>query len=243
MIKFCTSLYKYSVILILFSVLILACGGGDSGGDDDTPPTPTIPSPSATSLVFPENNTECNEGVVINNTQSTVTFRWNASQNTDTYEVNVRNLNTNNTSKTNSNKTDADITINRGVPYEWFVISKASGTNETAQSPTFRFYNQGPGIENYAPFPAEAVTPERGSTISATGTINLQWSSSDIDNDIIEFDVLFGTNSNPTTVLGSTTTNQIEANISSGQVYYWRVISKDGAGNNSTSEVFEFRVN
>jgi hypothetical protein len=225
-------------MLAVFS--IVACGGGDSNSDPAPDPDP-VPSPLAATLVFPDNNTECNEGVVLNGNQSKVTFEWNASQNTDSYEVNLRNLNSNNSSKSNSNTNSAEITLERGVPYEWFVISKANGTNATATSSIWKFYNQGPGIENYAPFPAEAVNPGRGAAIDNSGTVQLEWTGNDVDNDIIEYEVLFGMDSDPSNLLGTTSDSFIAATISTG-VYYWRVISRDSQGNSSQSEIFEFRV-
>jgi hypothetical protein len=227
-------------IFMLAVFFISACGGGDSSPDPVPDPDP-VPSPLAATLVFPDNNAECNEGVVLNGTQSKVTFEWNASQNTDSYEVNLRNLNSNSSSKSNSNTNSAEITLERGVPYEWFVISKANGTNATATSSIWKFYNQGPGIENYAPFPAEAVNPGRGAAIDNSGTVQLEWTGSDVDNDIIEYEVLFGTDSEPSDLLGTTPDSFIDATIATG-VYYWRVISRDSQGNSSQSEIFEFSV-
>jgi hypothetical protein len=228
----------YSVITLF---VLMACGGESS--TDDTPPAPVVAAPSAATLVFPADNTECNEGVIssTDETKSAVTFQWNASENTDTYEVNLRNINTNTSTKSNSTTNDATITIDRGTPYEWFVVSKANGTNETDSSSKAKFYNQGPGIENYAPFPAEAVNPGRGAVIDNTSTVQLEWTGSDVDNDIIEYDVLFGTDGDPSALLGTTSDSFIDATIATG-VYYWRVISKDSQGNSSESEIFEFSV-
>ncbi len=228
-------------VVFVSAFLLLSCGGGDDSGGPNPQPEP-VPSPLAATLVFPDDNKECTEGVVLNDTQSRVTFEWNTSQNTDSYEVNLKNLNTNNTSKTSANTNSVDITLERGTPYEWFVVSKANGTNETATSSTWKFYNQGPGVENYAPFPAEAVNPSRGETVSNSGTITLEWSGSDVDNDITEFDIFFGTESDPTTLLETTANTSLEVTIASGQVYYWRVVSRDGQGNTSQSEIFEFKV-
>lgn len=228
-------------IFVFAIVLIVACGGGDDNNPNPAPDPDPVATPSAATLVFPDNNEECNEGVVINDIQSTVTFEWNTSQNTDNYEVNLRNLNTNSSFTTNSNTNSADITLGRGVPYEWFVVSKANGTNATATSSTWKFYNQGPGVENYAPFPAEAIYPGRGEAIVNSGTVQLEWSGSDVDNDITEYDVLFGTETDPANVLGTTSDSILEATITTG-VYYWRVISKDSQGNSSESEIFEFSV-
>jgi hypothetical protein len=246
-------LNRFSILTLFYLLFLAACssgGSGDdappiSGGDDDPPP---IPAPSSASLVFPEDDTECNTGVIDpdDDTKSTVTFEWNAAQNTDSYSVTVTNLNTGSSFFANSTTTETDIKIDRGVPYEWFVISRAQGTTETATSATFRFYNEGAGIENYAPFPAEAVNPERGANIDATSSVTLEWSASDVDDDIAEYEIFLngGIEQDPTTSLGTTAeTNLPDVPVTSGTTYYWKVKTTDSQGNSSTSEVFEFKVN
>jgi hypothetical protein len=233
-------LNKLVAISLLF---MMSCGGGSDDGPPPAPVPDPIADPKATTLVFPENNTECNEGDIVDDSRSRVTFRWNTSEDTDNYELNLRNLNSNVNTVIKVIAPEAAITIDRGTPYEWFVVSTANGTTATANSSTFKFYNQGPGIENYAPFPAEAVSPSRGSDISnTTGTLSLEWNGSDIDNDITEFEVLFGTDVIPSTVIGTTTDQSIEVNVVAGNTYYWRVISRDSEGNTSQSEIFEFKV-
>ncbi|MBT8275848.1 MAG: hypothetical protein KJO39_06895 [Bacteroidia bacterium] len=232
-------IYKLAIIPVF---LLLSCGKTEpvSIGQDPDP----VPNPLAAILVFPDNNTECNEGNVLNETQSSVTFRWNASQNTDTYELNLRNLNNNNITQINASTNEATATLLRGTPYEWFVVSMANGTEVTASSETWKFYNQGPGIENYTPFPAEVISPLRGSIVTSSGgIITLEWTGSDVDNDITEFDILFGTETTPSTLLGTTSDNSIDATVVSGEIYYWRVITKDSEQNSSDSEIFDFRVN
>ncbi|WP_047416448.1 hypothetical protein [Cellulophaga sp. Hel_I_12] len=229
----------YNTLLLLIFILITSCGG--SGGDDPNEATP-VPNPSVATLLFPEDKKECTEGIVVNETQSTVNFQWTASENTDSYEVKLTNLNTNTSSTSTSNTNEKTISLQRGTPYEWFVISKASGTNETATSAKFRFYNQGAGVENYAPFPAEAINPKRGSTIETGTTVTLQWSGADVDNDIESYEVFFGTETEPTTSLGTLTTNTVNATISSNLVYYWQVVTTDQKQNKSRSEVFQFKV-
>jgi hypothetical protein len=234
-------LFHKILSLGIISILVLSCSGGDSSGDDPDPQP--VPNPSAATLVFPVNNTECNEGEILSPEQSRVTFQWNASQNTDSYEVRLRNLTTNTSSNTISNTNEAAIVIQRATPYEWSVTSRASGTSQTASSPVWRFYNAGEGVSNYAPFPASAVFPERGSTLANAGTITLQWETSDIDGDLASFDVyLEVNNTSPQTLVGSTTENFLEVTVSASAVYYWQIISKDEAGNSSVSEVFQFAV-
>lgn len=232
--------YELSLCTLL-AFLLISCGGG---GDSDPEPEPpvVIPPPSAASLVFPDNNTECNEGTIINASQSSVTFRWTDAQNADTYELSIRNLDNNNTASATAATNSATLNLIRGVPYEWFVISKANGTNVTATSATWRFYNQGPGIENYAPFPAAVVFPSRGSTISGATNPVLEWEGADVDNDIAGYEVFFDTNATPVTSVGTTTNTTLEVSVSAGTTYYWRVITTDQQGNTSSSEIFDFRT-
>ena len=236
--------WKYALSIFLMAGLI-ACGGSSDDPGPTTPDPDPIPTPSAAALVFPEDNSECNEGEILNDTQSRVVFQWSSSENTDSYEVNLKDLSTNNFFRTVSNTNSVAITLKRGNPYEWFVVSRAEGTNETATSATWRFYNAGPGIANYAPFPAVAISPPRGASINSSGTVTLEWEGSDIDNDLVEYEVYFGTDAAADTLLGTVSENTVDASVSTGQgiVYYWRILSRDSAGNSSFSEIFEFRVN
>lgn len=226
---------------IIISFVLVSCGGRDSGGGDSPSPDP-VPAPQAATLIFPDNNEECNEGENLSDKESRVTFRWNASQNTDSYVVNLVNLNTNATSQASATTNEVDIAIQRGTPYEWSVVSRASGTNETATSATWRFYNQGPGVVNYAPFPAVAVSPARWATINVSGILTLEWEGNDVDNDIVEYEIFFGTDSIPQILIATTSETTEEVAVRSNQVYYWRVLTRDAEGNTSQSEIFEFKT-
>ncbi len=233
--------FTYPLMLAMAGTLLISCGGSDGGDGPDPEPEP-VPAPAAASLIFPEDNSECTEGEILSETQSRVTFQWNASQNTDSYQVSLRNLNTNSTSLATSSTPQADITLQRGVPYEWFVTSRANGTTATAESPRWRFFNAGPGIENYAPFPAEAIAPTRGATLPATTQVTLRWSGSDIDEDIISYHVYFGTADPPPLFEEGLTETSLEVTVASGQTYYWQVETEDSAGNRTNSELFVFQV-
>ena len=222
-------------LLLAGLTLWVSCGGGDSEPEPD-------PIPSAATLIFPENNTECNEGTILSDTQSSVLFQWNASPNTDSYQVNLRNLNTGATSLASSATNEAEITIQRGTPYEWFVVSRANGSPETASSAVWRFFNSGPGIENFAPFPAEAVAPTRGATIPSAASVELVWSASDVDNDIRSYDLYFATANPPGLLEEGLQDPSYEVEIASGRVYYWKVETVDATGNRTISELFNFQV-
>ena len=227
---------KY-ILSIAFITSILSCGGGD---DEVTPELPVIVKPSAAILVFPNNNEECNSGLSMNTTQSKVNFQWNAAANATSYTVIIKNLLTNVENSTNSTANQVDIIIQKSTPYKWRVISKATGTLETAASTEWKFYNSGDAIQTYAPFPAEIISPVMGSTVSGT-TINLEWTGSDVDNDIKEYDVYLDTVDPPTTMIETVTLQNVNKEVTAN-TYYWRVLTRDDEGNTSNSQVFQFKV-
>jgi hypothetical protein len=229
-------------IATLFSVLLISCGG-NGGGDNGTDPDP-VPDPSAATLIFPADNTVCNEGTIVSDTRSIVDFQWSASDNTDAYSVTVRNLESGGQFSRTSTTNSLEIEIDRGTPYEWFVTSRASGTSATAQSSSARFFNEGPGITNYAPFPATATFPARGANLEASTTeVTFSWEGSDLDDDIAEYELLLGTDPDNLNSQGTFTTASSGAiAVSSGTTYYWRIITRDAQGNSSVSDRFDFRV-
>lgn len=227
-------------------MVVVACSsGGDGDGNPNPNPNPNpdpVSAPSAATLVFPDDDAECNEGEILSDAQSRVDFMWNNAQNADSYVVHLTDLNTGTSSTFTANTNNKEINILRGNPYEWFVESKRNGTNATANSPSWRFFNAGPGLENYAPFPAEAVSPPRGANIDPAATVLLEWEGSDVDEDITEYDVFLGTDPDATSLVGTTSETSLEADIVSGTTYYWSVTTRDSAGNQSQSETFEFLV-
>ncbi|MDC6351172.1 hypothetical protein PP178_06365 [Zeaxanthinibacter sp. PT1] len=220
------------------TVLLVSCS---SGGDSSEPkPEPVVP-PGAASLIFPEDNTECQEGSIISDTESRVLFQWNASENTDSYQLVISNLETGSEQTANTSETELDIAILRGTPYSWKVISKATASSETAESPVWKFYNAGQATAHHAPFPADVISPSSGSAVDP-GSVTLSWSTTDIDDDIAEYQVLLDTMNPPTADIATTAETSTSVNVNSGQIYYWRVITKDLAGNTAASQVFQFRV-
>ncbi|WP_340199766.1 hypothetical protein [Ascidiimonas sp. W6] len=233
---------KSTIKYVVFSLLVItltSCGGG---GDDPEPEEPIL-TPSKATLIFPENNTECNEGTVLSATESTVIFRWFASENTDSYTVTIRNLLEGTTQSINASTNQQALTLKRATPYSWFVISRSNATNETANSDTWKFYNAGAPIDSYAPFPAEIVNPKMGATVNA-GDVLLSWTGEDIDNDIINYDIFLDTSNPPQTkIFTESTATSIIASTESNTIYYWSVLTRDAKNNTSASEVFEFRTN
>ena len=120
------------------------------------------------------------------------------------------------------------------------MVSKANGTSETAESATWKFYNAGPGIENYSPFPADDPSPKSGATVNS-GSITLGWAGSDLDNDIVSYEVYLDAANPPETLVGTVTQTSFETTVTADTVYYWRVITIDSENNRSNSQIFQFR--
>lgn len=234
--------FKYILASLVFSFCLFSCS---SGGDDVTPePTPpeVINPPQAANLAFPNENSECTEGSNLTSTESTIIFDWNDADNAETYQLFVKNLETQTTTNYTSTVSEKSVTILRGTPYSWQVVSKNSGT-QTAESATWKFYNAGEAVSSYAPFPAELLSPSYDSTLAAsTTTVTLEWTGEDVDNDIKEYKILLGTTPKPTTEENTTTTNALSVNVASGKTYYWRVVTLDTQNNSSESQIFRFNV-
>ncbi|APZ45488.1 hypothetical protein BW723_03880 [Polaribacter reichenbachii] len=224
-----------NIFIALFAITLVSCGGGDSEGGPD------VVTLGKAVLVLPINNAECNQGNVISEQESKVYFEWNTAENADSYSIKITNLDDNSVKSLISSNTNIETALLRGVPYSWSVTAKSNGAADTT-SDTWKFFNAGDGVQNYAPFPADLVSPAMGSSVDISTTI--EWTGSDIDGDIDEYDVYLSTTNPPTELKGTTSsTTMNNLSLESGKVYYWKVVTKDSFGNNSESPVFEFRTN
>jgi hypothetical protein len=210
--------------------------------EDDENATLNIEMPTAAALIFPVNNTECNEGIVISETETDVLFQWEPATNTSSYILTITNLNVGTSREIKTVSNEFLIRILRGTPYSWVVKSLGNASNETVNSETWKFYNAGLPEESHPPFPADVLSPQTGASIDA-GEIALQWEATDVDGDISSYTILLDTTNSPNTEIGNTTANSLNVTVTSGLVYYWKVITTDSLGNKSHSQVFQFRVN
>jgi len=219
----------------LLVVICFACGS------DDGPP----PSPEGALLIFPLQDSECTTGVDVNELLSQVTFEWMPAKNADLYTLTVLNLNTNIPQAITTAATTASLSIQKGAPFSWSVISANSNSDETATSENRLFYNAGVQT-TYAPFPAQIVSPKSGATIAinAANEVVLEWIGADVEDDIETFDLYFSEQNPPESLLISTDaeTQQASVTVSSGTIYYWKVVTTDSQGNTSDSGIFDFKT-
>ncbi|NJB71799.1 hypothetical protein GGR42_002261 [Saonia flava] len=202
-------------------------------------------TPKASVLVFPNKDSECTTGESLNETTSNVEFRWLASDDTETYELNVSNLTTGITQKISTASLSAKLPLEKGEPFSWVVISKNTKVNETASSETWQFYNAG-SQTTYAPFPAQIIFPESGASVlrDINNEIELSWSGADIEDDIEVFEVYFGTEADANTLIASSPSGDTSHKVSviSETTYYWRIVTRDVEGNTSDTGIFQFKA-
>jgi hypothetical protein len=234
---------KIQITTAFLSIALLgtSCSKEDDGGGTTPPPPTVVAEPGKAALLEPANNKTCEQV----NSSGEVVFSWQASTDTDSYDLKIVNLNTNGvTNRNNLTATNKGVPLLKGVPYSWQITSKNSGTKITF-SDTWKFYLAGDGIANYAPFPATADTPVPGSTVvPVDGKITISWTGSDPDDDDLTYTLYVDTVDglqDPAAELQNLSAASAEIAVESDTVYYWRVVTSDGV-NTSSSIVYSFRI-
>ena len=233
---------KKKIFLFISICLMINCSKGGSS-EEELPLNPTQPS-----LVYPTNNEACLDAVSLNDTQSQIAFQWNASEHVNNYTLVITNLNTNETQELAVTASPYTSTLSKAEPFSWKVVANGAIGTTPAESDRWKFYLAGDAITNYAPFPAELISPPAASTVSANNDseITLIWLATDIESDIATY-TLFMDNSDASTQIAEITHEEgnMEFNVvvTSGETYYWRIESLDETGNSSDSGTYGFRVN
>lgn len=217
--------------------LLQACGKETSN-----PPLPQ--KPTAVQLIFPYENYLCNVGTNVSPTESTVLFEWEKATNADNYNLVLKDGTTGVITSHQTSDNKIPIVLKRGTPYIWYVISKSNAVPDTAHSTTWKFWNAAAVVQSYAPFPAEIISPTMSERVSTTANeIKLEWKGSDVDNDIIGYDVYFDTTASPKKIESDLKDSFLDnIPITPNTIYYWKVITKDSKGNESGSGVFQFKI-
>ncbi|HZY38963.1 MAG TPA: hypothetical protein VFE53_20020 [Mucilaginibacter sp.] len=243
--------------LFIFLGLLAAVLASCSKKSGPTPPVPppdttvTVKPPGQASQLTPANNEPCTVGTNVTSTQSNVTFTWSAAAYTDSYELHIKNLLNDNLTVLSTANLTLDVPLLLSTPYSWYIVSTSKKTSQIAQSDTWKFYNSGPGVTFYPPYPAEVVYPLVGQTItfpvgSGGGNITIKWQATAGSSPIAGYTVycsnLLTNLNNANAQVVSTATTSASVSASAGTTYYWDVITTDAAGNTSTSQVYSFYV-
>lgn len=225
------------IFFIIITIFIASCGG-------KTPEEELLP-PGTVTLSSPTNNNTCFQGSVISGeTTSSVTFVWNAADNAESYQIKITNLSTNTSTSHAINGLSYTISLTMNVYYSWNV--KAVNANGTTDSENWNFYLSGTPASSYAPAPADLVSPASEAVISSNGAstvdVSFQWIGNDPDNDIESYDVYLDDSNASVKILSAVTDISTTQTLASGKTYYWKVVTKDKAGNSSTA-VSSFHIN
>ena len=201
--------------------------------------------PEQVQLLFPEKNSECTTGIDQDATTSRVTFEWQTSDNTDSYELRVTNISSNTVQTISTQSTTATLPLLKGQPYSWLVRSRNDQVDSTISSEMWSFYNAGSST-TFAPFPAEILAPSMSERVfkDINNEVTLSWSASDLDDDIENIEVYFS-EQNPPTELEATLSNMattFKVSVISGTIYYWSVTTRDAEGNATSSGTYSFSV-
>ncbi|APQ19313.1 hypothetical protein A9200_01830 [Maribacter hydrothermalis] len=224
--------------LILFSVCLVITF---SGCKKKRTPMP----PEAALLIFPEKNSECTTGQSLGQETSQVEFQWAAADHTETYELRVTNTTTGTTQTITSTTTSAKLPLAKGEQFSWIVRSKNSQVEQTVSSEMWSFYNSG-SRTTFAPFPATIISPESSDNVfkDLNNEVTLSWSASDLDDDIVSYDVYFSVETPPVDLAGTLqpTVTSMKVSVTADTVYYWKIVVTDAEGNKSDTGIYNFRV-
>lgn len=229
---------KALIIVIVVCFTLFAC----KKGKKDQP----APAPLQAMLVSPGANEACTEVVIVSPAFNAVTLKWEASANTDSYEVVIKNLLTQALTTQTSVSTQAVINLASNTPFSWYVVSKSGASTKTTNSETRKFYNPGQAAAFYAPFPPERLIPAmRQTVVPVNGTVSLAWSAEDADGDLAGYDVYLGTSGTNILLLQTNiTAKKLDGVVvTANTTYYWKVVAKDAKANTAESAVYIFKVN
>tara|TARA_S200000501_G_C20817108_1_gene741125 strand:+ start:352 stop:1047 length:696 start_codon:yes stop_codon:yes gene_type:complete len=209
---------------------------------------PVPVNPSAATLISPANDETCLDGTSINDSQNSVDFRWSSAANAISYELIVTNLLTQSSQTYPVASNQINVALSKSEPYNWSVKSIGEIGSIPSQSIQWKFYLAGDAVVNYAPFPAELISPPSGANITPgiNNLLTLSWIASDVDGDLESFEVYLDENDASTLNKILDYQNRevsIEIEVANNTTYYWKIIAIDANGNQSNSGVYSFRTN
>jgi len=167
---------------------------------------------------------------------NTVNFSWNASTDPEgksvSYELQIAKNNTftENLQTKNTNSPSISVTLKKGVAYYWCIKAKDDKNASSNYSSTYNFYTEGEGVSNHLPFSPTIVTPELNTVVQEM-SVDLKWAASDVDNDVLSFDVYFDIVNPPSTkIADGISETAVNRTLDPSKTYYWKVVANDGKG-------------
>jgi len=229
-----------AILVFIASAFLFSCSS-----DDDGIPTYSG-TPGKAILTLPINNQECELGDIIDN-NAAVTLSWEASANTEKYDIKIVNLITEQVTLNVGVPTNTTVVrLLRGYPYSWVVSSRNSGDIIT-QSDVWKFYVTGDGDSNNVPFPATLASPFSGATVKPVdGKVTFEWlsESKDADGDVLSYNLFLDTvdgNQTPKEEWLNLKETTIDIEVEQNTIYFWHVEVSDGV-NTAISATYTFKT-
>ncbi|MCR8556176.1 hypothetical protein KXD93_00895 [Mucilaginibacter sp. BJC16-A38] len=225
------------IVFLLVMLFALGCSSKKSAQPG--------PNPVAATLIFPAADAACIIGNDKLATESTIPFNWESAANTNSYKLTIKNLLNGTLITKTTSGTTLNVTLPVNASYSWNITSQSNSSSGTVVSETWKFYNSGPGVTSYAPFPAEIIAPTMQQYVNlGDGKISLKWKGSDADNDITSYSIYFDTKQSPVLYKSGIVADSLgNVSIKSNTTYYWKVVTTDSQGNTSDSGDYSFTVN
>ncbi|AIZ42897.1 hypothetical protein [Cellulophaga baltica] len=226
---------KYLLTLII--VLVFGCKKSDDASPIVEPETlntaPTVPVKT-----YPTNGLLC--------TENPLEFKWNSATDKEgdviSYELEIASdAGFNNIiERVTINSTSKILVLEKGIELNWRLRSKDTQNEVSPYSPNWKFYTEGDGVINYVPFTPSLIAPILDTKVSGS-MAKLEWSSSDVDNDSLSYDIYFGETTPPALFDENITNTSYEININPNQTNYWKIIVKDGKGGEAIGAIWKFK--
>jgi hypothetical protein len=139
--------------------------------------------------------------------------------------------------------TQVALTLEKNKAYYWKVRAVDGERTTSDFSETFQFYTEGVGVTNHLPFAPLLIAPLMDADVDAASAM-LEWNAKDVDGDALTFDVYFGTENPPTTMVGEQQSEtSVEVDLTSGTTYFWKVAVTDAHGEKTIGAVWSFKSN
>ena len=148
--------------------------------------------------------------------------------NADEYELIIRNIQTNDDIQLTTFRTFSAVVLDRGNQYSWWVISKYNADQTFFKKLGMDFLSRRFTKSSHFPFPANLLNPKSNDQISLIdGKYIFRWETTDLDNDIIEYDMYLGTDPAELILIAEKLSfNYVELSLNSNQFYYWKSNNK-----------------
>lgn len=229
-------------LIILINILVLfSCSKSDEGNEPDIIPEPTPVKNTAPTIPvkkFPANGLLC--------TDNPVEFSWNSSTDKDadaiTYEIELsRNQTFTEIIEERTVSTlNVSVELEKGIEIYWRVRAKDNKEEFSSFSPIWSFYTEGEGVVNYIPFTPSLIYPVAFMKVDEN-PVMLEWTSDDVDGDIISYDIYFGETTPPILVKENSAESTYVVSVAPDKTYYWKIVVKDDSGGQSIGDIWQFK--